>query len=167
MMPLPAFEKLSGAIAVVCVASVIAVGELRPDLPQVACRKWLLTQHTGRLSAGRPAIDHDESHLVPPKSVQQMMQAQFKPRGASTAICDRFPDVPSIDRRTCLNRARCARNSAVSGQISPRRSGNAWWRCHEGAGRYCAFLPPLRLGWIVVVVVSCNRLVRLAERLRG
>jgi hypothetical protein len=31
-----AFEELNGAVAVVRVAIVIAVGEVRPDLPQVA-----------------------------------------------------------------------------------------------------------------------------------
>jgi hypothetical protein len=62
---------------------------------------------------------------------------------------------------------RFARNSGVTGQISRRRSSNAWRRCHGHVGICCAYLPPLRLARDRGHAVTCNRLVRLAARLGG
>jgi hypothetical protein len=65
------FEKRDGAFAVIRVTIAIAVDEMRPDFPQVACSNRLIAAHTKRLLAGRPVIHHDESHVAPPNAKQQ------------------------------------------------------------------------------------------------
>jgi hypothetical protein len=59
------FEQLDGALAVIGVAIVIAVDEVRPDFSQVAGFNWLIAHQTEGLRTGRPAIHHDESHVTP------------------------------------------------------------------------------------------------------
>ena len=54
----------------VCVAIVIAVGEVRPDLAQIACCDRPITHHTKGLRLGRPPIDQYESHVAPPNAKQ-------------------------------------------------------------------------------------------------
>jgi hypothetical protein len=51
-----------GNIAVIDVAVVIAVGEPRCDVSQVALSDWPTAQRTERLP-GYPAIHHDEFHV--------------------------------------------------------------------------------------------------------
>jgi len=62
-------ERWGGSIAVTGVALVIAVGEPRRKLSQVALPDWLTAQRTERLRAGCPAIHQDEFHIAPPRSV--------------------------------------------------------------------------------------------------
>jgi hypothetical protein len=50
------FESQDGVRAVIDVAIVIAIGELRPDFSQIALSDWLTAKHTKRLWAGCPAI---------------------------------------------------------------------------------------------------------------
>ena len=57
-------------MAVVRVAIVIAVGEVRPDLSQIAFFDRLTAHHAEGLRAWRPAIHQDESHLAPPDAKQ-------------------------------------------------------------------------------------------------
>jgi hypothetical protein len=64
------FQKQDGAFAVVRVASVIAVEEMRPDLAQVACADRLIAHHTAGLPTRRPAIHQDESHVASPNAGQ-------------------------------------------------------------------------------------------------
>jgi hypothetical protein len=60
----PILEKPICAVAVISEALVTAVNEARPDFPQIACRNRRLAHHTERFSAGHPAIDQYESHVV-------------------------------------------------------------------------------------------------------
>jgi hypothetical protein len=60
------FEKQDRAFAVSCVAIVIAVNEECPDFTQVARSNRLIAHHARGSRAGRPAIDHDETHVVLP-----------------------------------------------------------------------------------------------------
>lgn len=53
----PVFEEVNCAIAVICVAVVIAVGKMRREFPEVAGRNRFLAHQADRLSAGCPAID--------------------------------------------------------------------------------------------------------------
>src|SRR5260370_25206998 len=54
-----------GNLARIAVALVIAVGELRYDIPQVTLPNRLTTQRAERLLAGCPAIYQDEFHVAP------------------------------------------------------------------------------------------------------
>src|SRR6516225_1032467 len=62
-------ERWDEKLAVTGVALVIAVGEPRRKLSQVAPPDWLTAQRTERLRAGCPAIHQDEFHMLPPPSV--------------------------------------------------------------------------------------------------
>src|SRR6516164_7396303 len=62
-------ERWDEKLAVSGVALVIAVGEPRCKLSQVALPDWLTAQRTERLRAGCPAIHQDEFHIPPPCSV--------------------------------------------------------------------------------------------------
>jgi hypothetical protein len=64
------FENQGGASAVIGVATMITVGEPRPDLSQIARPDCLTAQHTERLRAGRPAIHQYESHVAPSDAKQ-------------------------------------------------------------------------------------------------
>jgi hypothetical protein len=75
------FEKQDGAFAVICVAIVIAVDEVRPDFSQVACPDWLTALRTEGLRAGRPFIHHDESHVAPPNAKQNTVSVGWGPSG--------------------------------------------------------------------------------------
>ena len=57
-------------MAVVRVAIVIAVDEVRPDLSEIAFFDRLIAHHAEGSRAGRPAIHLDESHLAPPDAKQ-------------------------------------------------------------------------------------------------
>ena len=59
-------ECKDGSFAVIDVALVIAVAELRRDIAQVALPDWLTAQRTERLRAGCPAIHQDEFHVASP-----------------------------------------------------------------------------------------------------
>ena len=65
------FEKQDRAFAVVRVAIVIAVDEVRPDFAQVAWSDWLIAHHADGLPAGRPAVHQDEFHVLAPKAKQR------------------------------------------------------------------------------------------------
>ena len=52
------------------VAIVIAVGEVGPDFPQVACPDRLAARRAGRLLAWRPLIHQYKSHVAPPNAKQ-------------------------------------------------------------------------------------------------
>src|SRR4030081_3512673 len=56
-----------GALAPAGVTLVIAVGEPRCDVAQVAVADLLAALRTGRLQAGTSAIHHHEFHVLPPK----------------------------------------------------------------------------------------------------
>jgi hypothetical protein len=58
-------ECQDGNFAVIDVALVIAVGELRYDIPQVALPDRLTAQRAERIRAGCPAIYQDEFHVAP------------------------------------------------------------------------------------------------------
>ena len=73
------------AFAVIGVAIMIAVGEPRPDLSQVARPDRLTAQHTERLRAGRPAIHQDESHVGPPHAKQNTVSDQSRALGEISA----------------------------------------------------------------------------------
>src|SRR6516165_2616834 len=62
-------ERWDEKLAVSGVALVIAVGEPRRKLSQVALPDWLTAQRTERLRAGCPAIHQDKFHMPPPRSV--------------------------------------------------------------------------------------------------
>jgi len=66
---------------VIFVAIVIAVGEVRPDFPQVACFDRLIARHTEGLSAGRPLIYQHKSHVAPPNAKQNTVSAAWKTLG--------------------------------------------------------------------------------------
>ena len=51
-------------MAVVRVAIVIAVDEMRPDLSQIALFDRLIAPHAEGSRAGRPAVHQDESHVA-------------------------------------------------------------------------------------------------------
>ena len=75
------FERQDGAFAVIGVAIMIAVGELRPDFSQIARPDWLAAQHTERLRTGRSAIHQYESHVAPPNAKQNTVSDACKPLG--------------------------------------------------------------------------------------
>src|SRR5262249_27474159 len=62
-------EREDGNLAVTGVALVIAVGEPRCQLSQVALPDRLAAQRAERLRAGYPAVHQDEFHLPPPRLV--------------------------------------------------------------------------------------------------
>ena len=65
-------ECKDGNLAVVDVALVIAVGELRFDIAQVALPDRLTAQRAERLRAGCPAIYQDEFHVAPANAKNTM-----------------------------------------------------------------------------------------------
>ena len=75
------FKKRDRAFAVIGVAILIAVGELRPDFSQIARSDRLIAHHTERLRAGRPAIHQDESHVAPPNAKQNTVSDEWKTLG--------------------------------------------------------------------------------------
>ena len=72
------FEKLGSACAVIGVAIMIAVGELRSDFSEVTCPDWLAAQHTDGFLAGRPAIHQYESHVAPPNAKQNTVSDEWE-----------------------------------------------------------------------------------------
>ena len=70
MMLFLVFEKQEGAVAVIRVAIVITVSEVRPDFAQVACSDRLIAHQTEKLPAGWPSVHQDESHVAPPNAKQ-------------------------------------------------------------------------------------------------
>jgi hypothetical protein len=57
-------------LAVLGVAIVIAIDEMRSDLSQIAFFDRLIAHHAGRLRTGLPAVHQDESHAMPPDTKQ-------------------------------------------------------------------------------------------------
>ena len=106
MLLLPVFEKQERAVAVIRVAIVIAVDEVRPDFSQVACSDWLIAHHTGGLRAGRPAIHQDESHVAPPSSQQrQLPRMSLHKSFTAQAPCSGIPNFGKLPRE--FRRDRC------------------------------------------------------------
>jgi hypothetical protein len=64
-------ESHDRSITVIDVALLVAVGEPRCDVSQVALSDWLTAQRTERLRSGCPAIHHDEFHVPPPNEKQK------------------------------------------------------------------------------------------------
>jgi hypothetical protein len=64
------FEKQERAVAMIRVAIVITVDEVRTDFPQVACSDRLIAHHAAGLPAGRPPVHQYESHVAPPNAKQ-------------------------------------------------------------------------------------------------
>ena len=64
------FKCQDGAFAVISVAIMIAVGELRLDFSQIARADRLAAQHAASLRTGSPAIHQYESHVAPPNAKQ-------------------------------------------------------------------------------------------------
>ena len=64
------FESQDGAFAVLGVAIMIAVGEPRLDLSQIARPDRLAAQRAAGLPARRPAIHQNEPHVAPPNAKQ-------------------------------------------------------------------------------------------------
>lgn len=63
------------------VAILIAVDEVRRELPQIVCSDRLIAHHTQASGAGRPPIHHDESHVGPPNVKQNIVpDAQWRSR---------------------------------------------------------------------------------------
>jgi hypothetical protein len=79
------FEKQRGALAVIRVAIVVAVDEMRPDFSQVACADRLTAHHAAGVRAGHPAIHHDESHLAPPDAKQNIVSVARGPSDGGAA----------------------------------------------------------------------------------
>jgi hypothetical protein len=75
------FKTQDRALTVICVAIVIAVGEVRSDFAQVAQPDRLIAHHTEGLRAGRPAIHQDESHVAPPDAKQNTVSVGWGPLG--------------------------------------------------------------------------------------
>jgi hypothetical protein len=75
------FENHEGAFAVLGIAIMTAVGEPRPDFPQIARHDRLTAQDTAGLSAGRPAIYQYESHVAPPNAKQNTVSDGCKALG--------------------------------------------------------------------------------------
>ena len=75
------FEKQERAVAMIRVAIVITVDEVRPDFPQVACSDRLIAHHTEGLSAGRPPVHQYESHVAPPNAKQNTASDGWKALG--------------------------------------------------------------------------------------
>ena len=67
------FDSQDGAFAVLGIAFIITVGELRLDFSQIARPNPLTAQRTRRFRAGRPAIHQYESHLAPPDAKQNVV----------------------------------------------------------------------------------------------
>ena len=63
-------DSQDGPPAVIGIASMIAVGELRVDFAQIARPDWPAAQHTQGLWAGCPAVHQYESHVAPPNAKQ-------------------------------------------------------------------------------------------------
>jgi hypothetical protein len=61
--------------AVSSVALMIAVGEPRCDVSQVASPEWLTAQRTGRLRAGCPAIHQNELLMPAPNAKRNKVSA--------------------------------------------------------------------------------------------
>ena len=76
-----AFDKQDGTFAVICVAIVIAVDEVRPDFSQVACADRSIAHRAEGLSAGRPEIHQYESHVAPPSVKQNTVSDGWKTLG--------------------------------------------------------------------------------------
>jgi hypothetical protein len=72
------FEKLGSACAVIGVAIMIAVDQLRSDFSEVTCPDWLAAQHTDGFLAGRPAIRQYESHVAPPSAKQNTVSDEWE-----------------------------------------------------------------------------------------
>ena len=72
------FEKLGSACAVIGVAIMIAIGELRSDFSEVARPDWLAAQHTDGVLAGRPAIHQHEPHVAPPNAKQNTVSDEWE-----------------------------------------------------------------------------------------
>jgi hypothetical protein len=70
---------------VVRIAIVIAVGEVRPDLSQIAFFDRLIAHHAEGLRAGPPAIHQDESHLTPPDAKQNTVSVARRPSDGGAA----------------------------------------------------------------------------------
>jgi hypothetical protein len=64
------FEKQKRALAVLCVAIVIAVDQIRPEFSQVACFDRLIALDTADLRTGQPAIHQYKFHVAPPNAKQ-------------------------------------------------------------------------------------------------
>ncbi len=64
-------ESHDGSITVTDVALLVAVGEPRCDLSQVALSDRLTAQRTERSRPGCPAIHDDEFHVSPPNEKQK------------------------------------------------------------------------------------------------
>jgi hypothetical protein len=67
MMPL---EGQDGSFAMIGIAIMVAVGELRLDFSQIARPDWPAAQHTQGLRARRPPVHQYESHVAPPNAKQ-------------------------------------------------------------------------------------------------
>jgi hypothetical protein len=75
------FNKRDRAFAMIGVAILIAVGELRPDFSQIARSDRLIAHHTERSRAGRPPVHQYESHVAPPNAKQNTVSDEWKTLG--------------------------------------------------------------------------------------
>ena len=87
-------ESLDRTPAVMRIAIVIAVEELRPDLSQVAGPNWLTAQHTGVLLEGRPVIHQYEFHVAPPNAKQNTVTDGCTALGGERKDGFDHPDCP-------------------------------------------------------------------------
>jgi hypothetical protein len=92
------FDGQYGALAVFGIAFIITVAEPRVDFPQIARPDRLTAQRTEGLAAGRPAIDHDESHVEHPQCKAQrdrfLAATAVRRREVRATICGRRPVGP-------------------------------------------------------------------------
>ena len=74
-------ESQDGSLAVIGVASMVAVREPRVDFSQIAPPDWPAAQHTLGLRIWRPAIHQYESHVAPPNAKQNTVSEGWKALG--------------------------------------------------------------------------------------
>ena len=111
-------------MAVICIAIMVAVGEVRPAFPQVAGGNRRFAHRADGLGAGRSAIDQDESHVClrigllwtmqtlsgrsrPRQQFAIGLPARFEPidapagtQGSSPGVVPFEPKSPVTDRAT-------------------------------------------------------------------
>ena len=74
-------NQLDGAIAVGCVAIMIAVWKPGPNFPQVGRPNRLAALHAVASPTWRPAIHQNVSHVAPPNAKQNTVSDELKPAG--------------------------------------------------------------------------------------
>src|ERR1700710_2884163 len=77
-----------GAFAMIGVAIMIAVDEVRSDFAQVVCPDCLAAQRTEGLPAARSAIDQYEPHVAPPSAKQKTVSDGLRFSGGGAELTE-------------------------------------------------------------------------------